>query len=130
MTAFFDDLRREVSDIKAEDREAWLTQVAAIEAPVIETVCRVTSDPEFPEDLREKILVVVATKAVADANTLPARQGAKDYAWVTKMSGLLEALHSLFHQVASRRIRTRFGLLSDSPRAILKAMETHDSEEA
>lgn len=130
MTAFFDDLRREVSDIKAADRADWLAKVAAIEAPVIETVRRVASDHEFPADLRQKIVATIASEAVVDTKGLPGRQEAKDYAWAVKMSGLLEALHSLFHQVASRRIRTRFGLLSDSPRAILKAMETHDSEEA
>lgn len=38
-----------------------------------------------------------------------------------KRSSLVDALHSFFHDLAARRVDTRFGRLTDNPRAILAA---------
>jgi len=129
MTAYFDDLRRELGAIQAADPQDWLRQVADIEWRVAREVQRVTGDREFPDDLRERMLSAIATRAVFDVGpALPASRHAIDYACATKASDLLETLHSLFHRLAGRRVRTRFGLLSDSPRAILAARKSYDDE--
>lgn len=126
MTAYFDDLRAEVRELP---QEGWLAALGAIEKRVAQEVMLVTGDREFPSDLREKILDTINMKAVYDlSEAVPATKKAVKYAEATRSSGLLEALHSLFHTVASRRVKTRFGFLSDSPRAILKARDSHDSE--
>lgn len=127
MTAYFDDLRKEVRELP---EDGWLEALGAIEKRVAQEVMLVTGDREFPGDLREKILDTINMKAVYDLGAVPATKSAIRYAQTTRSSGLLEALHSIFHTVASRRIRTRFGFLSDSPRAILKARDSHDEERA
>lgn len=131
MTAYFDDLRREVADFPAEDPANWIQQLGDIERRVVQEVQLVTGDREFPDDLREKILGAIATKTVYDlSDVVTASKDAVAYATCTKCSDLLETLHSLFHQVANRRVQTRFGLLSDSPRAILKSRTSHDRDRA
>lgn len=127
MTAYFDDLRREVREIPPGD--GWLQALGAIESRVANEVMLVTGDREFPDDLREKILETINMKAVYDLRTVPATKSAVKYALATRSSGLLEALHSIFHTLAGRRIKTRFGFLSDSPRAILKARDSYDAGE-
>ena len=129
MTAYFDDLRQEMRDIPPCDPQEWVRQLGLIERRVVEEVQLVTGDREFPEDLRERILLVIATRAVYDLSpAVPARQEPVEYAATTKTSDLLETLHSLFHQLAARRVETRFGRLSDSPRAILNARNAYDQE--
>ena len=129
MTAYFDDLRTEMREIPSGNDEEWIQQLGAIERRVVQEVQLVTGDREFPDDLREKMLGAIATKAVYDlSDVVKANEDAVDYARCTKTSDLLEALHSLFHRLASRRVQTRFGWLSDSPRAILKAREGYDKE--
>jgi hypothetical protein len=44
-----------------------------------------------------------------------------------RRSQLLQELHSAFHEVGSRRIQTRFGILSDSPRINSLMRESHDN---
>jgi hypothetical protein len=129
MTAYFDELRAEVAAIDAADTKAWLARLGDIERRVVGEVRLVTGDREFPDDLRELILGAIATKAVfALGPELPPTPRAVEYARVTRSSDLLETLHSLFHRLAARRIVTRFGLLSDSPRAILSACRGHERD--
>ena len=45
-------------------------------------------------------------------------------------SQLIASLHSAFHEVASRRIDTRFGLLSDDPEGILKRRDAERIQNA
>lgn len=40
---------------------------------------------------------------------------------------MIDSLHSLFHLVASRKIKTRFGLLSDDPRGNVERRDAHDA---
>lgn len=84
MTAYFDDLRREVREIPPGD--GWLQALGAIESRVANE--GVTGDREFPDDLREKILDTINMKAVYDLGVVPATKSAVKYALATKSSGL------------------------------------------
>lgn len=127
MTAYFDDLRREISELSRvhEDDDNFLLAAAAVEARVIETVRLVTGDREFPDDLREKIMGHVAVLAIDLAPGLPPTRG-RERARVCRDSPLLEALHDDFHALARRRIVTRFGLMLDDPSGILRRRDAHD----
>ncbi len=43
-----------------------------------------------------------------------------------RRSQLIGELHGIFHELAGRRIKTRFGLWTDDPAANLKSRDTHD----
>lgn len=120
MTAYFDEIRREIRDLPSDlSRASWLEAVAFIEERVIRDVTLVTGDREFPDDLRERILGAIATQTVSRHAGLDPVPRAVDMTYTLRESWLCETLHSLFHVLAGRRIRTRFGLMQDSPRGIL-----------
>jgi hypothetical protein len=131
MTAYFDSARREVTTYASafkDDEAAFLRAVALVEFTVIADVTRVTGDREFPDDLREHILGDIAVLRV-DAGELPETQGrrnARDF----RDSELVERLHDRFHELARRRVTTRFGVLTDSPRQNLVMREEWEQEHA
>jgi hypothetical protein len=129
MTAYFDDLRREVHELSRVHPGAddFLEAVAVIEARVLATVRLVTGDREFPDDLRERILGHAAVLAVDFVPGLPPTRG-RDVARACRFSPLLEELHDDFHAVARRRVMTRFGVLSDDPSGILRRRAAVDEE--
>ena len=127
MTSYFDELNSEVRGISDEaDRETFLHYLGNIEARVIATINLVTGDREFPHELREKLQGIIATRCVQV--TVVPNQKAIDYAWACKLSLLIDDLHFAFHRVASLRIETRFGRLSDNPDEIVKRRDEHDAE--
>jgi hypothetical protein len=130
MTSFFDEREAAVHNIHREHPdltdEQYLDLVADIEKPVVEAVLLNTGDREFPDDLREKILNILATEAVYAHSGLPPTDTAKRYTLACKTSGLLSALHSAFHKLAGRRIQTRFGYWTDSPSQNLLSRDEHD----
>lgn len=61
MTSYFDDAARAVRAIdKTLGDEAYLAAVADIEKEVIRDVILCTGDREFPSELREKLMTVIA----------------------------------------------------------------------
>jgi len=130
MTAFFDDLRRHISELSkvAENDDAFLHGVAIHESVVISMVHLVTGDREFPDDLREKILGHIAALRVATYPGLPPTPG-RNRTRISRCSTLFEALHDDFHELARRRLDTRFGRLSDDPEGILSRRSAWDKEQ-
>lgn len=130
MTSYFDDKVRDIHTYAEEacgDFGKVRDEVAAIELETIKEVVLVTGDREFPDDLREKIMGIIATQAVCEY-ILPPTRKALEYLKATHESVLLESLHSAFHELGRRRIQTRFGLLSDHPRSILVLREEWEEE--
>ena len=132
MTSYFDEASSAVRDIPRDlPDEEYLARVAAIEAPIIEDVSLCTGDREFPDDMRERIQGVIAIWAVHQrVPELKPTERAVDWAITMRSSELVEILHSAFHALASRRIKTRVGYWYDSPRANLIARNDHDTEES
>ncbi len=124
MTSYFDNAMTAINSIsKSLSAEEYLEEVGLVENLVIKDVLLNTGDKEFPDDLREKILNIIATQAVAPPSGLPPLRNACAYAVDCRTSGLISALHSAFHVLAGRRIETRFGRWTDSPLANLKSRE-------
>ena len=133
MSSYFDAKTREVSeasDANRNDDTAFLTAVANIEAEMIRDVSLVAADREFPADLREKIVGLIVRWHVGTSSPLtPMSAKARDYALCVRSSELVETMHSLFHEIASRRINTRFGLLTDHPQHIVNCCKEHDEDQ-
>ena len=127
MTSYFDDLRTEVrtaSKLSSTDGE-FLAELEELEASAIADINLVTGDREFPDDLRERIqrLIAVGQTRLIEGQP-PTRHRIENL--MMRRSHLLEELHSAFHEVGSRRIQTRFGILSDHPRVNLSMRDDHD----
>jgi len=120
MTSYFDDATRAVREIPATVKgPAFVAAVRAIEEPVVRDVSLCSGDREFPADLRERVMVAIATKSMYSPAGLSPDPDAVGYVLTCRASELLEVLHSAFHALASRRIVARFGLWDDSPRSNL-----------
>lgn len=129
MTSYFDKASSDVRHIPRDlTDEQFLARVAAIEAPIAHDVSLCTGDREFPNDLREKIQGIIATKAVYQrVRELKPTIAAVEHVLTMRYSEMIEDLHSAFHTLASRRVKTRFGHWYDSPKANLVARDDHDS---
>lgn len=129
MTGFFDDLRTRIREIPRNlPPDEFVRVVAGVEEGAVRAVLLNAADPEFPDDLRRRILGVVASSAVWQPDGQPVPEEARDYVLTMRCSDVLEELHSLFHVLAGRRIPTRFGRWTDSPRQNLLSMDEHDRE--
>ena len=126
MTSYFDEAERAVSRLTFSDAESYVRAVADLEEPIIRDVTLNTGDREFPDDLRERILGIIAVKAMRAPGGLPPTQNARDYVLTVRRSELLADLHSAFHALASRRVKCRWGYWSDSPRQNLLSRKCHD----
>jgi len=130
MTSFFDDYNREVSAAAETEMpdKAFLFFIAYLEREMIPKINLVTGDREFPEELREKIQGLIAMNRTTSVGDIKARQQALDEATLGRTCPLVTELHRAFHVVGSRRIKTRFGVLSDNPDVNLAMRADHDGD--
>ena len=130
MTSYFADHSSQVSEAAgtAMDDKAFLFFISNIEREVIPEINLVTGDREFPDDLREKIQGIIAMHRTTSVGDVQPRQRAVDMATTVRMCPLISELHRAFHEVGTRRHRTRFGILSDNPTVILAMRDDHDNE--
>ncbi len=131
MSSYFDALQREVSEAAeqcGENDAAFLDAVQGIEGRMWADVTAITGDREFPDDLREAILGAFAVKSVHQVGDLPMPEKARERVLAYRSSRVVEDIHDLFHDLARRRLQTRFGLLSDNPPGILARRDEHDAE--
>lgn len=122
MTAYFDNVSSELDTVIGSScisEEELLTQVGLIESKVVQDVLLITGDREFPDDLRQTILTHIAVYGIYNPAALPPMEKTVQRVLALRDSMLLRKLHDDFHEVGSRRIKTRFGLLGDDPRQIL-----------
>jgi hypothetical protein len=128
VTSYFNEYESAVRDLSRieQNNELFVRDLSVIEADVVAMVSLVTGDREFPDEWRERIQGCIACQRLY-INDIPNQQ-AIGYARTVRASSLLADLHSLFHRLASERIKMRFGLLTDSPLDILKRRDAHDKE--
>lgn len=140
MSSYFDDLNRELHTLfkKQTGLDDFRDPVASVkffidyrmlEEQVIKTVSFCTGDREFPDDLRERIQGIIAVKCVFGGDGRGNKKNL-DMLMAMRTSELFAQLHSAFHEVASRRVETRFGLLDDNPESIVKRRDFHDAEDS
>jgi hypothetical protein len=131
MSSYVDDKTRRVCEASESfsDTENFIRAVADIEDELIHDVTLAVGDREFPSDLRERAMSLIARWHVGmQCGSLAPTDEALEYVTATRTSELVETMHSLFHEVASQRLRTRFGLLSDHPRDIWHRRDEHDED--
>jgi len=137
MTAYFNDLEREIHELSDEarkinggDTDFFLDQLGRIEESLARIVTLNSGDREFPEDLREKVVGAIAVHATRAVNGsglgVEFYSKARRTALATRRSRLVSEIHAVFHELAARQIRTRFGLWADDPKANLHDRELHD----
>ena len=118
MTAFFDKAERDFST----NGVVILSEAVAIERKVAATVVALIGDIEFPEPLRDKIIGIIAVDSICASVVLGVNHRAARWAERGDRSTMLTKLHEAFHELARSRIPTRFGILSDDPEAMLRAL--------
>lgn len=134
MTAYWDDIRRQVREASDHTNDVFVETVIDIETRVIRDVSLTTGDREFPHDLREKVQGIIAVNAIDfgryifDGPTSSSRQlvNERAKAWLLTMrySIMLEELHSTFHYVGQRRAPNRFDtFFTDDPTSFLRARD-------
>lgn len=129
MSSYFDKKSAEVaeaSDLFSSER-TFIDAVADIEATLIKDVTLVVGDREFPSDLREKAMSLIAQWHVGSHAGLPPMTEAVQYLAVARCSELVDRMHSLFHELATRRIHTRFGMLNDHPVDMIHRRDDRDA---
>lgn len=104
MSSYFDDAD---ADVNGGD----LSNALNVERRIVADVLDVSSDWEFPADARGWIETWIKDQALANDPRMFEVVGSR----------LIGSLHSVFHDVAARRIETRFGLLTDHPAYMLVA---------
>lgn len=97
--------------------------ISTVEAQIKKDVLLVIGDQEFPDDLRQKILGIIATQQY-DSPVGPPTKG-HQISEMMRYSELIDQLHSAFHNVARKQIKTRFGILSDKPNGILALRDAY-----
>jgi len=134
MSSYWDAVGRDVHEARSMNLadESFRTVVANIELAVIQTVSLAVGDREFPNDMRERILGSIAVNCL-DHNWTSAKlpphepdwnKDAVEWLQLVGYSRLLEDLHGHFHEVASLRVMTRFGVeFTDDPSTFLKARD-------
>ena len=125
MTAFFDDIAKQVSALGDHN---FINQLIQIEQDLARTVSLATGDREFPEYHRERIQNIIAIRGIQPVPGVPVNQKQLELAEMMHYSELVTELHSAFHKLASERIQTRFGMLFDDPFGITILRDAHDAE--
>lgn len=115
MSRYFDQFERIISDD--------FSQIVEIENRVKKDVLLVTGDLDFPDDLRQSIVGAISIYGY-ESSTGIETTGNK-FSDASRRSRLISELHSLFHEVAERHIKTRFGSLSDNPERILRLRDEY-----
>lgn len=133
MTAYFDEMSRQIRhefEICGDDDQQLLEAVMGIEAQLYRDVTAITGDREFPDDLREKMLGVLAVRCVFQPHDLPIPEKARERVLArVGYSRAVENMHDLFHDLARRGIATRFGRWNDDPSYCKVLRDEHDGEE-
>jgi len=129
MSSYFDAKMEEVGKAaeRFESDDMFLAQVANIEREMFDTISLVAGDREFPDDLREKIMGAFATQAVFSHGVMNPMDKTVDYVLSVRCSRVIDDIHELFHDLARRRIQTRFGRFSDNPPMILALRDEYDA---
>lgn len=132
MTSYFDERVSQINEaasVWGPSHKNFMEVVETIEQDVIETVNLCTGDREFPDDLRQKIQAVIAMWTITTIGSVPPRTDAVKFVKITAASCLLSELHSCFHILVGRRIKTRFGYWNDSPAGNVFHRDNYDKEQ-
>lgn len=111
MTAFFDALERD----NGQDLESMIET----ERQLKKLANLVIGDREFPDNLRQECLLVIAKNEIKNEALDVINEKNHQMYLALSQSRLVVALHSFWHRVATSNIVTRFGKLTDNPKAAI-----------
>lgn len=111
MTAFFDALQRNSGDT--------LETVIETERKLKKLASLVIGDREFPDYLRQECLTTIAQNEIKNETFDFINEKNHQMYLILSHSRLVVALHSFWHKVGSSNIVTRYGKLTDDPKATL-----------
>jgi hypothetical protein len=130
MTSFFDNATSAVTALApfvaaGESDDLYVQRVQHIEMPVILAVLANIAAPEFPNDLRHKACTIIGRHKY----TFDPKEGrtARTMLLTTRHSDLLSDLHSLFHELARRRVPLLNTTWSDSPTQNIVTIESFET---
>lgn len=136
MSSYFDKFDREASVLADSFRgndEGFLKALMGLEAPMIKTCELYAGDIDTPEDVRQAIIACIALHSIRydggdfmGDSTGPCE--ATRYAIVAKRSKLSTEMHSLWHDIARRRLQPRYGLVMDNPEHAVNARDRYVEE--
>lgn len=133
MSGYFDTLKRRLAEaagmVQEYGEESFVEALEGIEERCVRDVTLVTGDREFPHDLREEIIGIIACNQAMVAPGLPPTKG-REMSLTLHSSVLVDKLHEAFHRVAEKKLTTRFGLLTDDPSDILKSRNAWEKTKA
>lgn len=127
MSSYFDNAASEISKADNKNDDEFFEAARQIENKVVKDCLLNSGDKDFPEDLRQKIVGHVALWNLGYTDMSPIPK-AKEWLLSLRSSKLINLLHEDFHDVAQRRIETRFGRLSDNPAHNLAHRDQHIAE--
>jgi len=127
MSLYFDEVTAKIADASQYADDDFLDVVIAEENRASREAQLLCGDREFPDDLREKIMGIIAVWQLDPGPPFLASRTGLNWVLMFRQSRLVQELHIIFHEVAERRIETRFGLLFDDPGAAVRARDAHDT---
>jgi hypothetical protein len=127
--SYFDEVEAEVRQTfeRFTADEAALAHLAELEGEVWKVVSLCTGDREFPDDVRQEALAFAACETVREI--APGIAPSADVIWRAMRDGyspMIAKLRRLFLGLESRKVQTRFGLLSADPRENAARRDAHD----
>jgi hypothetical protein len=105
MISYFDRANCAIFGIAQQtcgDDELFLSQAVEVEDRIVSEVCLNTGDIEFPDDLRQKILTVIACKRINGVLKDAETEGRR-IARIMRYSPLIGQLHSAFSRASGQR---------------------------
>lgn len=131
MSSYFDKFDREtrvLAESYLGNDEGFLKALMGLEAGMIKTCELFAGDIDTPDDIRQAIIGCIAVHAIRyeGGDFMGDSTGkceATSYAVVSKRSKLSAEMHSLWHEIARRRLQPRYGLVMDNPEYAVRARD-------
>ena len=130
MSSYFDEFDREVNTLSSfcgQDTELFIKQLEEAEKRLIADCAAFALDPETPQEIATQISGRIMIHRVNPEDN----SEATEYARMCRRSKLSAQMHSLWHEIATLRLKTRYtGFVNDNPafmRRLLNAYENPDS---
>jgi hypothetical protein len=135
VTSYFNDLQDTVAHATNLDDASFVKVVADVEKELIVEVVEIAEDEEFPSALMTKMKVASKDLGVwlpnkkVDVDTDEYRERVERVLLYRK-SLLIGVLHSMFHDLDRKKIKARFGMLTDDPHDMLARRKDYSEHRA
>ncbi len=131
VTAYFNALMDTVAHATDLDDASFVKVVEAAERDMMDDVVLIAEDEEFPSKLKSKMIQASQDLGVwktdNDVDTDDEKQQVRtERVLMHRTSLLIGVLHNLFHILDRKKIKTRFGMLTDDPHDMLSRRKDYN----